>query len=247
MSDDSVFQQWNERASAWDKWVGVEGDRNRRENSDPVIWRWLGTVDGLEILDAGCGTGYLSIQMAEKGAKVTGIDFAPKMVEIAMNRAKEAGVEARFTVDSASVLKTQKNGLFDCIVSNYVLMDLPDLTGASEAFFRALKPGGLAIVVINHPCFMVQGGPKKSDEGVRYDWTQPYFDGSLYEERWGPFQQPFTSFHRPLSEYWRAFQQSGFVVADFAEPVAPRKEKGPKNNKHRWIPNSVAFCLKKPE
>ena len=48
---------WNKLADDWLIQVGDEGDRNRILNSDPVLWKFAGMVDGLKVIDAGCGTG----------------------------------------------------------------------------------------------------------------------------------------------------------------------------------------------
>ena len=75
-------EMWNSVAADWQIQVGDEGDSTRRLNSDPVLWAFAGDVAGLSVLDAGCGTGYLSRKLADKGALVTGIDFSEKMIEI---------------------------------------------------------------------------------------------------------------------------------------------------------------------
>ena len=67
---------WNEKAELWDLHIGDEGDRNRRRHVNPTIWRMLGPVEGLRVLDAGCGTGYLSAKLAQDGAAVTAVDYS---------------------------------------------------------------------------------------------------------------------------------------------------------------------------
>ena len=57
---------WNLLADDWRIQVGDEGDSNRRLNSDPVLWEFVGGVCGLAVLDAGCGTGYLSRKLRER-------------------------------------------------------------------------------------------------------------------------------------------------------------------------------------
>ena len=74
---------WDQTAQDWEIQVGDEGDSNRILNSDPVLWNFVGNVAGLNVLDAGCGTGYLSQQLHAKGAKVIGVDFSEKMIQIA--------------------------------------------------------------------------------------------------------------------------------------------------------------------
>ena len=75
---------WNRVASDWEIQVTDTGDSNRILNSDPVLWDFAGDVAGLKVLDAGCGTGYLSRKLYDRGARVIGIDFSEKMIEIAV-------------------------------------------------------------------------------------------------------------------------------------------------------------------
>jgi 2-polyprenyl-3-methyl-5-hydroxy-6-metoxy-1,4-benzoquinol methylase len=86
MSDsplEETRQSWNPLAEDWRVQVGTDGDSNRRLNSAPVLWELAGDVRGLAVLDAGCGTGYLSAKLRDRGALVTGVDFVGRMVEIA--------------------------------------------------------------------------------------------------------------------------------------------------------------------
>src|SRR5215471_2798694 len=150
---DNLLQEtrkcWNLLAEDWRVQVGADGDSNRRLNSDPVLWEFAGDVRGLAVLDAGCGTGYLSRKLRDRGALVTGVDLAERMIEIA--RADHPGID--FRVDSCTELATCADGQFDLVVANYVLMDTPDLEATMRAFARVLKPGGAAVLVSSHPCF----------------------------------------------------------------------------------------------
>jgi 2-polyprenyl-3-methyl-5-hydroxy-6-metoxy-1,4-benzoquinol methylase len=66
---EEVRNCWNLLADDWRVQVGHDGDSNRRLNSDPVLWELAGDVRGLSVLDAGCGTGYLSAKLRERGAQ----------------------------------------------------------------------------------------------------------------------------------------------------------------------------------
>lgn len=78
-----ISNKWDNLANDWEIQVGLDGDKNRMYNSDPVLWAFAGDVRGLKVLDAGCGTGYLVRQLHRKGADVTGVDISEKMIEIA--------------------------------------------------------------------------------------------------------------------------------------------------------------------
>ncbi len=207
---------WNRVADDWNTQVGDDGDRNRILNSDPVMWAFAGDVTGLTVLDAGCGTGYLSRKLHERGACVIGVDLSEEMIAIA--RAKSPGLD--FRVESCSDLATLHEGSIDMIIANYVLMDTPDLEGSLRSFCRVLKPNGAAIAVFSHPCFPAGRATATPDgSGVQYPWSFSYFEQrKCVDPPWGHFTSEFIWFHRPLSDYWKAFKATGFDVLDFEEP-----------------------------
>lgn len=239
---------WNRVADDWEIQTGNEGDSNRILNSDPVLWAMAGEVSGLSVLDAGCGTGYLSRKLAKHGANVIGVDFSERMIKIA--RAKASGID--FRVDSCSSLDTLDNASMDLVIANYVLMDTPDLESTVSAFHRVSKFDGHVIAVFSHPCFP-QGRASDSTEsgGVSYHWDHSYFERKKnVDPPWGHFTSDFIWFHRPLSDYWKAFKAAGFEIEDFEEPRVTEdryhlaeNEKTLKNSMSR--PYSVAFKLRK--
>jgi SAM-dependent methyltransferase len=243
--DDGTLAFWNRVAHDWEVQVGEHGDVNRRANSDPVLWRFAGDVRGLDVLDAGCGTGYLSRRLAERGARVVGVDFSPAMVEIAA----ASSAEVDFRVDDCSQLATVGDGSIDLVVSNYVLMDTPHLDGSMHAFGRVLRRGGAAVVIFSHPCFP-QGSLRVSGERNEYHWHHSYFDARRrVDPPWAHFTSEFIWFHRPLSHYWRSFRRAGFEIVDFDEPhIEANKQELADSEllaKLKMRPMSVAFSLRK--
>ena len=89
------------------------------------------------------------------------------------------------------------------------------------------------------------------DREVCYRWDFPYFEPrKCVDPPWGHFRTDFLWFHRPLSDYWKAFAAAGFAVVGFEEPRLTEdrynlaeSEKKLRNSKTR--PYSVAFKLRK--
>ena len=79
---------------------------------------------------------------------------------------------------------------------------------------------GAAIVIFSHPCFPQGSATGSTDEnGRHYTWKFPYFEQrKCIDPPWGHFTSEFIWFHRPLSDYWKAFKASGFDVVEFEEP-----------------------------
>lgn len=250
VTNEDIANIWNKKASEWSQYISnaEKTDVYRTFISDPVLWRLLGDVNSLNVLDAGCGEGYLARRLAHKGAKVVAIDISEKLIEIAKEKSKGEGID--FRVESSHALRSLTDNSFDRIVSNYVIMDLPDLKEAASELYRVLKPGGEALLVFLHPCFPIHKA-SATDTATHYEWNKSYFEDQVYSiSPWGDFTENFTVFHRPLSKYWKAFRNVGFELVDFEEPRL--SEEGKKNmseeqaERFKMQPQTVVFLLKKP-
>jgi len=120
-------------------------DRFRPTYPDAVIDELLGPVAvGLDVLDVGCGTGIASRQMAQRGAKVLGVELAPRMAEIARGHGVAVEIAAFEGWDAAG-------RTFDRVTSAQAWhwLDLPIATAKAAS---VLRPGGRLGLIWNAGC-----------------------------------------------------------------------------------------------
>jgi ubiquinone/menaquinone biosynthesis C-methylase UbiE len=135
-------------ASAYDRWSTVyDHDGNPLVAlEEPVVRAMLDdlpAINGLSALDLGCGTGRHALHLAERGARVTALDFSEGMLEQA--RAKPGAERITFIHhDAAANPLPFEPASFDLLVSALVLEHVPDLAHFFAQSKRVLKPGALA-------------------------------------------------------------------------------------------------------
>ena len=93
------------------------------------------------VLDVACGNGNATIPAAKTGAKVTGIDLTPALLEAGEAAAKEAGVEIEWIEGDAQELPFD-DASFDVVTSVFGCMFVPDQRAEAEEIARVLKPDG---------------------------------------------------------------------------------------------------------
>ena len=86
---DNLQNRWNDAAEALINFVRTGKDYYRNELNNPAMFELLGEISGKRILDLGCGGGYNTRIMARKGAKVSGVDFSKKMIDLSVQQEKK--------------------------------------------------------------------------------------------------------------------------------------------------------------
>ena len=142
-----VAAHWNRRAPDFDDDFG----HSIRTPAERAAWdRILDLVlpggRTLDALDAGCGTGFLTFELAARGHRVTGVDFAPAMIAEARRKAADRGVAVRLEEADAEHLPFTA-GSFDLAISRHVLWTLPHPEAAIDEWIRVLRRGGRLVVV----------------------------------------------------------------------------------------------------
>jgi S-adenosylmethionine-dependent methyltransferase len=134
----------------YDKATAAETDRlDRHQLEHDITWRSLDEYLPSEgnVLEIGCGTGAITISLAERGYKVTAVDLSEKMIEIAGKRLKERGLGENvvFQVKDARDL-SGVGGAFDAVLSMgslYHLVYREDRILAIREAYSRLRPGGV--------------------------------------------------------------------------------------------------------
>jgi len=102
-------------------------------------------LDGLRLLDIGCGGGLLSEPMTRLGARVTGADAGEKNIKTASVHAAEQGLDIDYRHTTAETL-AEAGEQFDVILNMEVIEHVADTQAFMKACGACLRPGGLMIV-----------------------------------------------------------------------------------------------------
>jgi demethylmenaquinone methyltransferase / 2-methoxy-6-polyprenyl-1,4-benzoquinol methylase len=101
-----------------------------------------GVGPGSTALDVATGTGDLAVELARRGAEVTGMDFAPAMLELARQKAPGLSFEEGDALDL-----TYPDGHFDAVTVGFGARNFSDLDRGLGEMARVAKPGGRVVVL----------------------------------------------------------------------------------------------------
>lgn len=109
--------------------------------------RLIEKIDGVErICDLGCGNGYLSARLADKGYHVTGIDASQSGIALASNEYISDRLEFICAAIGDDLSNHNLNNKFDLVISSDVIEHLYRPSDLMESAFQILRPGGHFIV-----------------------------------------------------------------------------------------------------
>jgi len=94
------------------------------------------------ILDVGCGGGILAEALAQKGARVTGIDMAELSLKVARLHLHESGLEIDYHLSTVEDFANHNESVYDIVTCLEMLEHVPDPASVISAACRLLKPGG---------------------------------------------------------------------------------------------------------
>ena len=173
-------------AEAYDRWHTAQG-QHEEEISAP--WHFLATphlpdpLVGLRVLEAGCGRGAFSRHLAERGARVMGVDISPAAA--AMTRDALAPFDGCTAIDASIEALPFPDDSFDLVVSLDTLEHVFEPERAVAELVRVLRPGGRLVVTTSNYLSLV---------GL---WRLAMrLVGRRYTEAGQPVNQPLLAFPR---------------------------------------------------
>jgi len=174
----------------------------------PAMLELLGEVDGLTILDAGCGSGMLAEELTSRGAQVVGIDSSQRMLDRARAR---LGETAKLRLhDLQQPLPSASDASFDIVVSSLALHYMEDWRPALSEFHRILRTDGRLFFSTHHPF-----ADFVNFERPNYFIVEPIGDtwsssGAYYD---------VTFWRRPLGRIVEDVVSTGFSTEHIVEPT----------------------------
>lgn len=203
------IQDWNRIAILYGQERDKFSDRSYQQIK-AVLWDSLGDIQGLEVLDLGCGSGWFTKELHLARAKVLGIDGSAELLKIAKSSYPDLEF---FEQDLTQGLNLNRE--FDRIVALMVLMDIPELDLLMSSVRAALKPDGKFIFTIPHPCFFNMKSTFDEETGQWFRKVTGYQKPEVWRiESFGGHNH----YHRSLTYYFDVLRTNRFAVTRLFEP-----------------------------
>jgi 2-polyprenyl-6-hydroxyphenyl methylase/3-demethylubiquinone-9 3-methyltransferase len=135
--------------AAASRWWDPEGEMRPLHELNPVRLEYVersGPLTGRDVIDVGCGGGLLAEAMARKGARVTALDMAQDLLDVAKLHASESGVRVNYLLESAEDHAATHAAGYDVVTCMEMLEHVPDPAQVVTALAALAKPGGHVFV-----------------------------------------------------------------------------------------------------
>jgi ubiquinone/menaquinone biosynthesis C-methylase UbiE len=187
---------------------------------------------GVRWLDLACGTGAVAERVAARGADVTGVDFAPALIETATKRARTFGLAIDYRVGDCERLDLP-DGTFDAVSSTCGVMFAADHAATARELARVTRPGGRLALANWTPTGGVgrmfrmmapfHAGPPPSSP---FDWGETERISGLLGEWFDlEFEEHVSTYRAPSGEaYWDLYSTSYGPTKTLADSLGERRD-----------------------
>jgi SAM-dependent methyltransferase len=211
--------------AAWDEWATeyvANGERSWALQPGEETWgiwnipeatvRLLpDDLDGLDTIELGCGTGYISAWLARRGARPVGIDNSDAQLATARRLQQEHGLAFPLLHGNAETVP-YPDASFDLAISEYGASIWADPYRWIPEASRLLRPGGRLLFLVN-ATILVLCMPDEDDVAATAEMVRPYF--GLHRLEWESDQS--VNFHLGYGDWIRLLRANEFEVEDMVE------------------------------
>ena len=172
----------------------------------PNTWALLPKhLNGLQVLDLGCGTGWYAEQLIQEQAQVTAIDISNQMVTLTKQRIQNRGTCIQLSAETIASYFPPES--FDLIIAPLVIHYIKDWKHLFQQIATLLKNNGYCIFSTHQP------------HTVASLFQLPdYFATQLIEDKWDSPPVTVHYYHQPLAQLFTSIHQSGLILDRFIEP-----------------------------
>ncbi len=127
------------------RWWDPESEFRPLHQINPLRLNWIDARVNLadkKVLDVGCGGGLVSEGMAQRGARVTGIDMGEAPLTVAKLHSLESGIEIDYRQITAEAMAETHAEAYDVVTCLEMLEHVPDPASVIRACAQMVKPGG---------------------------------------------------------------------------------------------------------
>jgi ubiquinone/menaquinone biosynthesis C-methylase UbiE len=234
---------WDALATWYDGWMGAEGSDHHRKWAIPAALDLLDLRPNERLLDIGAGQGVLAPYVAQTGAKYTGVEISPRLLDLARKRHAKHGRFVQGDARRLASIRELTDTPFDAAVFLLSIQDMNPLEDVLRSASSLLRDGGRLVILMTHPCFRI---PRQSGWGhdpardLRFRRVDRYLNPLAVPmkqhadthsrrsrpnarsdvERGSPTRGVSISFHRPLNHYVNGLADCGLLVAALREITA---------------------------
>jgi SAM-dependent methyltransferase len=199
-TDASAARAWAQEEITWGVFEAPESELNL-----------LGDVNGLDVVELGCGTAYFSSWLARRGARVVGVDPTPAQLATARRLQAETGIEFPL-VEAIGEDVPLPDSSFDLVLSEYGASLWADPNGWIPEAARLLRPGGRLVFLTNSTVSVLC----MTMDGVGEQLVRPQFE--LGKWVWPDTNE--VEFHLAHGDWIELLHENGFEVERLVELFA---------------------------
>ena len=215
-----ILKSWEINSEEWIKIIEGKAIESRKITNKAIV-ETIEKHSGSKILDLGCGEGWLTRELTDRGFEVTGVDATKALISAARNKGK--GNFHHLSYKEIESGKTIPESPFDSIVLNFCLYE-KNISGLLLEIQNSLVQDGSIFIQSIHPYFLIQ-----NKLGYKSQWIADSWKGLK-----GNFKSAHEWYARTMEDWHKEISKSNLHLNNLIEPLNDQSH-----------PASIIFVLKK--